>query len=263
MLIDTHCHLYAEEFDADRSEVLERARQAGVAAVLLPNINEESIERMHALCAAAPDCCFPMMGLHPEDLPPDPSPLLDRMEQLLATGRYIAVGEVGIDLYWDASRRAEQIAVFRRQVEAAVRFRLPLVIHSRNAHREIVETLSPFRERLFGGVFHCFGGTADEARELLAFPDFCLGIGGVLTFKKSTLPAILAAAVPLSRVVIETDAPYLSPVPYRGRRNEPARLTSVVERLAEVYDTDAATVARATSENALRLFKKIKGSFAE
>ena len=182
--IDTHTHIYTEEFDDDRLMVMERALQAGARMLLLPNIDEASIDPMLQICQNYPGVCFPMMGLHPTELPSDPWPLLDRMEQRLAAPNnpYVAVGEVGIDLYWDDSRRDEQIAVFKHQAQWAMRYHLPLMVHSRAAHRDLVDTLLPMKDELTG-VFHCFGGTAEEARELLdTFPGFVLGIGGVLTF---------------------------------------------------------------------------------
>lgn len=263
--IDTHTHIYGEEFDADRREVVGRALEAGAAYLLLPNVDEASIAPMMELCREFPGICHPMMGLQPEELPADPWPLIATMERLLRENlaaqttsqdvpRYVAVGEVGIDLYWDASRREEQIAVFRREVEWAVELRLPLVIHCRAAHRDLCDVLQSYRDQLSGGIFHCFGGTEQEARELLAFPGFFLGIGGVLTFKKSTLPDVLAAAVPIDRVVVETDAPYLTPVPYRGKRNEPAYIPYIIEKLAAVYATTPDEVARVTTKNARTLF---------
>ncbi|MCF0236145.1 MAG: TatD family hydrolase, partial [Bacteroidaceae bacterium] len=167
---------------------------------------------------------------------------------------YVAVGECGVDLYWDASRRDEQLAAFARQAEWSIRFGLPLVVHTRNAHAEVVEVLTPLKGQLVGGIFHCFGGTADEARELLDFDNFMLGIGGVVTFKKSTLPEVLATCVPLERIVLETDAPYLAPTPYRGKRNEPAHLPLVVHRLAEIYQTTPQHIEAVTTETARRLF---------
>ena len=171
MFIDTHCHLYAEEFDEDRHEVVERARQAGAEWLLLPNIDANSLGPLVSTCDEWPDLCRPMLGLHPTALPPDPQPLLDRMEQLLAlpTSPFVAVGEVGVDLYWDSTRREEQMDVFRRQAEWSIRFNLPLIIHSRSAHAELLEVLTPFKHELPGGIFHCFGGSAREAEELLAF----------------------------------------------------------------------------------------------
>ena len=232
--IDTHTHIYLEEFDADRTEVVSRARAAGAEALFLPNIDAASVAPMLQLCEAYPGFCFPMLGLHPTELPPEPCPVLDEMERMLASdGRFIAVGEVGLDFYWDDSRRDEQIEVFRRQVEWAVRFRLPLMIHCRSAHRELVDVLRPYAGQLSGGVFHCFGGD--------------------VTFKKSSLPSVLSE-VPLDRLVLETDAPYLAPVPHRGRRNEPAFIPLVIERLAAVYGVGPAEVTARTTATACRLF---------
>lgn len=255
--IDTHTHLYSEEFDADREEMVERARRAGVQHLLLPNVDEESIGRMLQMCEDYPDLCLPMMGLQPEELPADPWPLVAKMKQLLydSPNRYCAVGEVGIDLYWDQNRREEQIEVFREEIHWANELHKPLVIHARNAHQDLITTL---REEdishVPGGIFHCFGGTIEEARELLTFEGFFLGIGGIVTFKKSTLPAVLHACVPLERILLETDAPYLTPVPHRGKRNESAYIPHIIDKLAEIYDTTAEEVARITTEHAQRLF---------
>lgn len=260
MFIDTHTHIYTEEFDADRTEVVQRAVQAGARALLLPNIDESNLPAMLQLTEAYPTLCYPMLGLHPTELPPDPQPLLNRMEQLLADPHhpFVAVGEVGIDLYWDASRRDEQLQVFARQAEWAVRFALPLVVHMRAAQPEVVSTLLPLADRLTG-VFHCFGGTQPEAEQLLhTFPGFYLGIGGILTFKKSTLPAVLHAAVPLDCIVIETDAPYLAPTPHRGSRNEPSYLPLVINKLAEIYNRTPQEVSQQLLTNTLRCFPRLK-----
>ena len=265
-MIDTHTHIYGEEFDEDRSAVVTRALEAGVNMLLLPNIAADSWQPMLDLCTAHPGVCFPMLGLHPTDLPDHPAELLDRMEQALAAPDhpYVAIGEVGIDLYWDDSRAAEQVEALKRQAEWAIRFDLPLVIHSRSAHRLLVDTLLPYADRLLGGIFHCFGGTAEEAEELLArFPRFVLGIGGVVTFKKSTLPEVLLQKVPLSRIVLETDAPYLAPTPHRGKRNEPAYLPLVAQKLAEIYGVTAAEVAEVTTATALSVFPRLSDPLKE
>lgn len=254
--IDTHTHIYTDDFDADRAEVVGRALEAGAQKLFLPNIDAASVEPMLRLCRQYPGLCYPMIGLHPTELPPNPQPVLDEMEQMLESraAEFIAVGEVGIDLYWDASRREEQIAAFVRQAEWALRFGLPLMVHSRAAHRDLVEALRPYASRLTG-VFHCFGGTAEEAAELLeTFPGFALGIGGVVTFKKSTLAAALRAAVPLSRIVAETDAPYLAPTPHRGKRNEPAYLPLVVQKLSEIYELAPDVVAEQLLQTTKKLF---------
>lgn len=254
--IDTHCHLYDEQFDTDRAAVIERAKTAGCKAILLPNIDEATIAPMHALCEAYPGFIFPMMGLHPTELPEDPWPLLERMEARLAAPNhpYVAVGEVGIDLYWDSSRKDEQIAVLKHQAAWAVRYNLPLMIHTRSAHSEIVATLLPWADQV-SGVFHCFGGTAEEAEELTQrFPKFCLGIGGVSTFRKAEVARTLAQCVPLERLVLETDAPYLAPVPYRGQRNEPAHIPLILHALATAYGTTPQHIAQHTTATAAQLF---------
>lgn len=258
--IDTHTHIYTEDFDQDINQVIERAKEAGARALLLPNINEGSIERIATLCRDWPQLCYPMMGLHPTDVTKDFEVLLQKMEQKIVEPNhpFVAIGEIGIDLYWDTSMQKEQEEAFKRQIEWGIKYDLPLVIHSRNAHREIVETLSPYAEKLQGGIFHCFSGTENEAEELLCkFPGFCLGIGGTLTFKKSELPSILKRVVPVDRIVVETDAPYLAPVPYRGKRNEPIYLLYVLEKLAEIYEMPVEDIARITTRNTYSIFPMI------
>jgi len=260
MFIDTHTHIYTEEFSTDREAVVRRAREAGAVNLLLPNIDESSISQMLDLCTAFPGFCLPMMGLHPTELPADPSPLLLRMEKMLEEkdNPYVAIGEVGVDLYWDSSRREEQIEVFRQQARWAVRCHLPLMVHSRAAHRELVDTLLPMAHDLTG-VFHCFGGTAEEAHELLSlFPGFALGIGGIVTFKKSKLPAVLHAEVPPTRIVVETDAPYLAPHPHRGERNEPSFVPFVIAKLAEIYDLSVADMEDVLFATTMQIFPAIR-----
>lgn len=258
-MIDTHSHIYGSEFDEDREYVVQRARQAGVECILLPNINEASIVPMLSLCQSYPDYCYPMMGLHPEDVADDYLQVLERMEERLKAPShpYIAVGEVGLDFYWDASRAAQQIDAFTRQIEWAARYRLPLVIHSRNAQAQLVQALRPYASEGLTGVFHCFGGTVEEAQELLTFEGFVLGIGGVSTFKKSSLPEVLQT-VPLQRVVLETDAPYLAPVPYRGKRNESAYVAEVMLKVADIYNVSPAEVENVTNANVMHVFSRVK-----
>ena len=264
MFIDTHSHLYGDEFAADIDEVLSRAKDAGASRIFLPNINATSIRTMCELAQCHPGFLYPMMGLHPEDLGDDWREVLVSMERQLQqpTHPYIAVGEVGLDYYWDRTLYAEQQEAFAIQVQWAMRYHLPLMVHTRSAHRELVDVLNrciaanPSSADTLTGVFHCFGGTAEEAAELLQFKGFMLGIGGVLTFKKSSLPDVLRDVVPLSRIVLETDAPYLAPVPYRGKRNEPAFLTAVILRLADIYGVTSEEVAAVTTSNALRTFPK-------
>lgn len=260
MFIDTHTHIYTDDFDADRNEVVARAQAAGAKLLLLPNIDEASITPMLQLCSEYPNVCYPMMGLHPTELPNDPWPLLQQMSSMLqvANNPFIAVGEVGIDLYWDQSRRTQQIETFRFQAQLAEQLSLPLMIHSRAAHTDLVRTLLP-QKNAISGVFHCFGGNQEEAEELLrTFPNFVLGIGGVITFKKSILPSVLHSTVPLSRIVIETDAPYLAPTPHRGKRNEPCYLPLVIDKLSEIYEQPKEVIEQTLLDNTYRIFTKLK-----
>ena len=257
-MIDTHSHIYEPEFDADRDDVIMRARQAGVEYILLPNIDAESIRQMLDLCDQYPGYCFPMIGLHPEDITEDYRQVLADMQKLLeAPGHpFIAVGEVGLDFYWDKTKVKEQEETFRTQIEWAIQYHLPLSIHARNAHRQLVTILTEYRNEPISGVFHCFGGTKEEAQELLLFPDFMLGIGGVVTYKNSKLPETLTV-VPLERIVLETDSPYLTPVPYRGKRNESAYVAEVLHKVAQIYNVSDQKAESITTGNAKHIFPLI------
>ena len=265
-MIDTHAHIYDEAFDADRDEVLARARAANINKVFLPNINASTVEPMLQLCRSNPGYCFPMLGLHPEDVREDWADVLDAMEPMLQQpdNPFIAIGEVGLDFYWDTTFAAQQREVFTRQVAWAAAYNLPLMIHTRNAHREVVDIVSrqivnrKSSNSKLCGVFHCFGGTADEAEELLGFDGFMLGIGGVVTYKRSNLPDVLRQVVPLERIVTETDSPYLAPVPHRGKRNESAYVTDVIATLARIYERTPSEIAQITTENALKTFPKAR-----
>lgn len=261
-IVDTHTHLYTEEFDSDRADVVQRAREAGVAHLFLPNIDGSSVKRMLSMCADYPGVCHPLIGLHPEEVRDDYLSVLEEMKRLLDSPqegtKFVGVGEVGLDFYWDSTFRAQQLDAFEQQVRWASEKRLPLVIHSRAAFPELYETMEKYRSSELTGIFHCFGGTAEEAEALLSFPGFMLGIGGAVTYKKSSLPDVLREAVPLERVVVETDAPYLAPVPHRGRRNESAYIVDTVRRLSEIYGLSVEEVAAATSENAFRVFSSCR-----
>lgn len=257
-IIDTHAHLYGEEFETDLEDVVLRAHEKGLEKIFLPNINETTVEPMLNLCRRWPGFFYPMLGLHPTDLDEGYMQTLDRMEPLLQTSHsYIGIGEVGLDYYWDRTYYNEQQVAFERQIGWAISYGLPLMIHSRSAHKELVDLLSPYKDKGVSGVFHSFGGTADEAEELLSFDHFMLGINGVLTFKKSILPDVLRQ-IPLERVVLETDAPYLTPVPHRGTRNESAYVYHTLEKMAEVYNLPVETVAAQTYENALKTFPRAR-----
>lgn len=256
--IDTHTHLFEPEFAEDREAVVQRAVEAGVKTLCLPCITEASLSRMEEMCAGFPGICYPMIGLHPTELGDDYQAVLDRMyKELKGNDSYIAVGEVGLDLYWDVTRKNEQLDAFRQQIEWAAETGLPLAIHSRNAFDDLYKVMGDNRSKGLTGVFHCFSGDAEEARKLLSFDGFYLGIGGVVTYRKSTLPSVLAD-VPLERVVLETDSPYLAPVPRRGKRNESSYIPFVAQKLAEIYGCSVDEVAAVTTDNARRLFPKIK-----
>lgn len=253
--IDTHTHLDGEEFDADRDLVIERAQEAGVSKVFVPAIDMKSVKTVLDTCQRYPGYAYPMIGLHPEEVRADWSSVLDEMHQMLKPGHpFIAIGEVGLDYYWSREFEHEQLQAFERQVVWSIETRLPLMIHCRKGQNEMVKLLNQYRDQLPGGVFHCFTGNEKEAEELLQFNNFVLGIGGVLTFKKSHLPEVLPAVVPLDRIVIETDSPYMAPVPMRGKRNESAYVKYVLERLALAYGVDDSEVTAATNANAERIF---------
>ena len=255
MFIDTHTHLDGEEFAADRAEVMARAREAGVGKVFLPAIDIKSTEAILDVCRQYPGYAYPMVGLHPEEVRADWREVLAQMKQYLKPeNRFIAIGEVGLDYYWSREFEQEQLDAFEEQVKWSVETRLPLMIHCRKGQNEMVQLLRRYKNDLPGGVFHCFTGNEHEAEELLQFDRFVLGIGGVLTFKKSHLPEVLPAAVPLDRIVIETDSPYMAPVPMRGQRNESAYVKFVLQRLAEAYGVSDDAVAEATIAAAKRIF---------
>ena len=257
MIIDTHSHLDGEEFADDLPEVIQRAKDAQVEKILVPNVNLQGLPHLIEVCDAYPDYLYPMIGLHPEDVKDDYQTQLDQMFIFLKENpnRFCAIGEVGLDFYWDETYRNQQLEAFEQQIQWAKQFGKPLMIHARNAFEEIVEIMERHRDDQLEGVFHCFTGTEDEARKLLSFDGFKLGIGGVLTFKKSTLPEVLKNAVPLSRIVVETDSPYLAPVPHRGKRNESAFIIEIVRRLTEIYACNWINIATETKKNAYFLLR--------
>ena len=256
--IDTHCHIDGEEFDADREDVIRRAHEVGVAKILVPAIDLASSGRILRLCSQYPGTLYPMVGLHPEEVRADWRQQLDAIKQLLPLLREGAggssIGEVGLDFYWSREFEQQQLEAFEEQVRWSAETQLPLMIHCRKAQNELINIIKRYAPELPGGVFHCFTGNEQEARQLLQFDRFVLGIGGVLTFKKSHLPEVLPAAVPLDRIVIETDAPYMAPVPMRGQRNEPAYTLYVLRKLAESYGVSEEEVAAQTNANVARVF---------
>lgn len=257
--VDTHCHLDGEEFAQDRAAVVQRARDAGCRAVFLPAIDLKSVQTVLAVCRQYPDYAFPMLGLHPEEVRSDWQTALSEISRFLPlAGRedesVLAIGEVGLDFYWSREFADQQLQAFEEQVRWSVETRLPLMIHCRKAQNEMVTILKRYARELPGGVFHCFTGNEQEALQLLEFDRFVLGIGGVLTFKKSHLPETLPAVVPLDRLVLETDAPYMAPVPMRGQRNEPAFIRHVISRLAETYGVAEEDICEVTNRNVERVF---------
>jgi len=252
MFIDTHTHLYLEEFDADREEMMARAMKTGVEKFFLPNIDSSSVEVLHALCDKYPKHCFPMMGLHPCSVKENYKEELAMAHDLLKKRKYYAVGEIGLDLYWDKTHFAQQIEAFKTQIQWALDLNLPIVIHCRDAFNEILEVLAEFKT-LPKGIFHCFTGTIEQAQKVIALRNFKMGIGGVVTFKNSGLDKTLEQ-VDLKHLVLETDAPYLTPVPYRGQRNESSYLGIIARRLAEIKNCNVGQVAEITTKNAIEIF---------
>lgn len=254
MLIDTHSHLFLEEFTEDLPQVMERARNAGVSYIFMPNIDSTTIDSMMSVCNAYSGFCYPMIGLHPTSVNESyERELAIVYERLSAPNNFIAIGEIGLDLYWDKTFLKEQLVAFEKQIEWALEFNLPIVIHSREAFDYIYKVMEPYKNTALSGVFHSFTGTQEEADRLLEFEGFMLGINGVVTFKKSTLPETLLT-VPLERIVLETDSPYLTPVPNRGKRNESAYVKDTLNKVAEIYRMTDEYVAEVTSENALKVF---------
>ena len=254
MLIDTHSHLFLEEFSDDLPQVIQRARAAGVSSIFMPNIDSTTIEPMLAVCNNYPGYCYPMIGLHPTSVNETYEQELNIVrERLSAPNHFVAIGEIGLDLYWDRTFLNEQLLVFEKQIEWALEYHLPIVIHSRDAFDYIYKVMTPYKNTPLTGIFHSFTGTSEEAAKLLEFENFVLGINGVVTFKKSTLPETLLT-VPLERIVLETDSPYLTPVPNRGKRNESANVRDTFLKVAEIYGMNPEEVARVTFENALKVF---------
>ena len=257
-MIDTHSHLFAEEFADDLPQVIERAKAAGVRKVFMPNIDDTTIRELLEVCEAYKGFCYPMLGFHPTSVDGDYKARLMPMKKLLTEGHpYIAIGEVGMDLYWDKPYLKAQQAALDEQIHWALEYDLPLIIHCREAFPELFEVLSPYKNTNLSGIFHSFTGNAEEAEQLSDYPAFRIGINGVVTFKKSTLPETLKN-VPLGKIVLETDSPYLAPVPNRGKRNETSYIKEVALKLAEIYGMSLAEIDAITTENALKVFKMAK-----
>ncbi|MFT5666167.1 MAG: TatD DNase family protein [Vicingaceae bacterium] len=253
-LIDTHTHLYSEKFNEDREERIQDAIDAGVKQFFMPNIDATSIEGMNSLVQRFPKNCFAMMGLHPCSVNENVEQELQLVEQELKTNKYIAVGEIGMDLYWDKSFQVEQEMAFRKQIEWAKELNLPIDIHCREAFDEILTIMDDLNDDGMKGVFHCFTGSLEQAQHILNYGHFKLGIGGVVTFKNSGLDKVIKK-LKLEDLVLETDAPYLAPAPFRGKRNESAYLVNVADKVSDIFEVSVAEVAAQTTKNALQIFK--------
>ena len=255
MLIDTHAHLFEQQFDEDQDAMLRRAQNVEVKTVLLPNIDIDSIQSLHKL-ADRSKMCIPMMGLHPSSVNANWKTDLQVIENILFEDpkRYIAVGEIGIDLYWDKTYKEAQMKVFAEQIRWAKKLSKPISIHVREAFNEVFEVIEKENDDSLKGVFHCFTGNLEQAKRVLGFGGFKLGIGGVVTFKNAKVGDVLGQ-IDLKHLVLETDAPYLAPTPVRGKRNESAYLKEIAEKLVDIYGVDYQTICNKTSENAEDIFK--------
>ena len=253
--IDTHSHLYSSQFEQDRTNAVNEAIAAGVSTILLPNISSEYTKEMLDLCAEFPKNCYPMMGLHPCDVKEENIKAeLEHVEEELAKGGYIAVGEIGLDLHWDKTKLAIQKEAFIQQIELAKKYKLAIAIHVRDSFNEAIEIIEKLNNEDLRGVFHCFTGNVEDAQRVINLGGFYLGIGGVLTFKNSGLDKTIAE-IDLQHLILETDSPYLAPAPFRGKRNESKYIVNIAEKLAEVHQISFGKVAEITTENAKKLFE--------
>lgn len=258
-VIDSHSHIYLEQFKEDIDEVISRAQNAGVEKIVLPNIDDTTITQLLNVCNQWSSYCFPLIGLHPTSVKEDYQEKLDNIKKELDrnTKRYIGIGEIGMDLYWDQSYLKEQRVVFKEQLNWAKTHDLPVVIHSRDAFSEIFSILDTFEENDITGVFHSFTGTKEELKKALSYEHFFVGINGISTFKNSSL-AKLISMIPQEKLLLETDAPYLAPTPMRGKRNEPSYIVHTLIKLAEIYSLSAEELGLITIKNTNRLFRKLK-----
>jgi len=255
-LIDTHSHIYSEEFDADRSDAIQRAKDIGLKHIVMPNVDSESLPRMLALENEFPGFCHACIGLHPTSVNQNFEEELEIVRKELERRDWTAIGEIGIDLYWDKTYLKEQIIVFQKQIEWALEYDLPVIIHVRDSFGETMQALAPYKGSKLKGIFHSFTGDIHAANEIINFGGFILGINGIITFKNSKLSEVLCQ-VDLSNIVVETDAPYLTPTPFRGKRNESAYLSFIVKKIAEIYKCDENEIIKTTTINSLNIFKNL------
>ena len=251
-ITDTHTHLYSEEFDLDRDEMMQRALKNGVTRFFIPAIDSNYIKKMYALESDYPENVFLMMGLHPTYVKDNYLDELQIVEQELESRKFYAIGEIGIDLYWDKTHLKEQQIAFRRQIQLAKKYKLPIVIHCREAFDEIFEILEEEKSDDLFGIFHCFSGTYEQALQAISY-NMKLGIGGVVTFKNGKIDQFINQ-IDLKHIVLETDSPYLAPIPYRGKRNESSYIVNVVDKLASLYDLSPEEIALKTTENSKAIF---------
>ena len=251
--VDTHTHLFSEQFNDDIDEVMQRAFDSGVDKMYLPNINSETIDSMMKLSEKYPKNCFPLMGLHPCDVNEDYQKELDLVTEWHAKHKFYAVGEIGIDLFWDKTFVEQQKDAFRQQVQLAKRIKLPIVIHVRDSFTEVFEIVDQENDDSLFGIFHCFTGDEAQAQHIINYSGFKLGLGGVLTFKNSGLDKTVSQ-IDMEHLVLETDSPYLAPTPHRGKRNESAYVRLVAEKLAEIKNLPLSEVAKITTQNANEVF---------
>lgn len=256
-MVDTHAHIYAEEFDDDIDAVITRAKESGISSIILPNVDSESLPRMQNLAINHPDFCYPAIGLHPTSVKDNFEEELEIVHREIKKGGYIAVGEIGIDLYWDKSFLKQQIHAFQNQIQLAIEHDLPVIIHVRDSFEETIAAMEPFRKSGLSGVFHSFTGSVQQAEKMLEFNNFYLGINGIVTFKNSGLCDTLKN-ININKILLETDAPYLTPVPYRGKRNESGYVRYVAQKLSEIYELPVSEINEITSLNAGKLFRGIK-----
>ena len=253
-LIDTHCHLYLEDFDPEQEQLIEEAKASGIERLLMPNVDLTTIDRMHALCDHHPDFALPMMGFHPTSVDEHYAESLRHTEQWLGKRAYCAIGEIGIDLYWDKTYLKEQQEVFEEQLRWSIDLDLPVAIHTREAYPEVLNCIYKVGADRLYGVFHSFTGTREELDEVEKLSRFMIGINGVVTFKNAHLDERIQD-FPLDRILLETDAPYLSPVPYRGKRNLPVYIWKTAEKLGNIWNLPTEQIVEATQKNAIRQFK--------
>ncbi|MBK9356266.1 MAG: TatD family hydrolase [Bacteroidales bacterium] len=252
LFIDTHTHLYLDEFDNDRRQVVENALSAGVTGLFLPNIDSKTVSPMLQLCESFPEYCYPMIGLHPTSVKEDYLAEIAHVESWLSTHHFYGIGECGLDYYWDKTFTREQEFVFRHHIELAMAYHLPLIVHIRDSFNEVIQILKDVNKPDLKGIFHCFSGSIEQAKQAIGF-GFSLGLGGVITFKNNRMQETLKH-IDLKHLVLETDAPFLAPVPHRGKRNEPSFIPLIAQKIAEIKNISTEEVAETTTGNAMKLF---------